>query len=65
MTSQLLLIEFFDMSSHTNGENFISIRPAVAEKNMKVLCGQTDRQTHKQEEDVVQSTKLAESIKQI
>ena len=33
----------FYMSSHSNGENFVSIRLAVADKNTKVLCGQTDR----------------------
>ena len=30
-------------SSRTNGENFVLIRQAVAEKNTKVLCGQTKR----------------------
>ena len=42
------------MSRHTYGENLISIRQGVTEK-----------QTDKQEEDVVQSTILAKSIKQV
>ena len=33
------------MSSCTNDENFVSIWQVVAEKNTKVLCGQTDNQT--------------------
>ena len=44
----IIMIETFYMSSHTDGENFISIRQAVVEKNMKVLHGQTDRQTDRQ-----------------
>ena len=38
----MTIIKTFCMSSRTNGENFVSIRQAVAEKNMKVLCGQTN-----------------------
>ena len=45
VTYEIIIIETFHMSSHTNGENFISIWQAVVEKTMKVLCGQTDRQT--------------------
>ena len=33
----------FYMTSRSSGENFVSIRQAVAEKNTKVLCGQTNR----------------------
>ena len=36
----------FYISSRSYGENFVSIRQAVAEKNTKALCGQTD--TNKQ-----------------
>ena len=48
----IIIIKTFYMSSCTNGENFVSIRQAVAVKNTKVLCGQTntnkqtDRQTN-------------------
>ena len=59
------IIETFYMSIRTNGDIFVSIRQAVADKNTKVLCGQTNRQTDKQEEDVMQSTIRAKSIKQI
>ena len=44
----IIIIKIFCMSSHTYAENILSIREAVAEKNMKVLCGQTNRQTDKQ-----------------
>ena len=37
----IIIIKTFYMSSRTNGENFVSIRQAVAEKNMKDLYGQT------------------------
>ena len=40
----ILMIKTFYMSSCTYGENFISIRQAVAEKNTKVLCGQINKQ---------------------
>ena len=40
-----IIIKTFYVSSRTNGENFDSIRQAVAEKNTKVLCGQTNEQT--------------------
>ena len=40
------------MNSRSYGENLFSVRQAVAEKNTKDLCGQTnkraDRQTNKQ-----------------
>ena len=39
----IIMIKTFYMSSRTNGENFISIRQTVAEKNTKVLCGQTNK----------------------
>jgi len=42
VTYNIIIIKTFYMSSRTNGENFVSIRQAVAEKNTKVLCGQTD-----------------------
>ena len=42
-----IIIETFYMSCHTYGENFILIRQAVAEKNTKVLFGQTNKQTNK------------------
>ena len=57
----IIIIKTFDMSSHSNGENFVSIRQAVGEKNTKVLCRQKNRQTNKEEKDVVQSTVLAKS----
>ena len=41
----IVIIKMFYMSRRTNGENFVSIRQAVAERNTKVLCGQTDKQT--------------------
>ena len=41
----IIMIKTFCMSSHTDVENFVSIRQAVAEKNTKVLCGQTNKQT--------------------
>ena len=40
--------ETFYMSNCTNGEIFVSIRQAVAEKNTKVLCRQTNKQTDRQ-----------------
>ena len=43
----IIIIKTFYMSSRTNEENFGSIRQAVAEKNTKVLCGQTNKQTNK------------------
>ena len=49
MTADVILIsKTLSMSSHTNGENFFSIRQAVAEEKTRVLCGQTDRQTDRQ-----------------
>ena len=42
-----ILIKTFYMSSRSNGEKLFSMRQAVAEKNTKVLCGQTDKQTDK------------------
>ena len=33
------------MRSRSSGEKFVSIQQAVAEKNTKVLCGQTNKQT--------------------
>ena len=47
VTYDVIIIETFYMSTRTNGENFVSIRQAVAEKNTKVLCRQTDKQTRK------------------
>ena len=44
----IIIIKILYMSSRTNGENFVSIWQAVAEKNTKVLCRQTDRQTYRQ-----------------
>ena len=43
----IVMIETFYMSRHNDGENFISIRQAVGEKNTTVLCGQTNKQTIK------------------
>ena len=43
----IIIIETFSMSSRTNGENFVSIQQAVVEKNTKVLCRQTNKQTNK------------------
>ena len=56
------------MSSRNNVENFVSIRQAVVERNTKVLCGQTNRQTDRQtnkQEDVMHHMILAKSKKQI
>ena len=40
----IIIKTFYEsMSSRTSGETFISIWQAVAEKNTKVLCGQTNR----------------------
>ena len=44
----IITIKTFDMSGRIYGESFVSIHQAVAEKNTKVLCGQTNRQTDKQ-----------------
>ena len=44
----IIIIKAYHMSHRTYGENFVSIRQAVAENNKKVLCGQTDRQTDRQ-----------------
>ena len=44
----ITIIRTFYMSCRTNGENFVSIRRAVVEKNTKVLCRQTDRHIDKQ-----------------
>ena len=44
----MIIIKTLYMSSRANGENFVSIRQAVAQKNTKVLCRQTNRQTDKQ-----------------
>jgi len=41
----IIIIETFYMNSRTDGENLVSIRQAVVEKNMKVLYGQTNKQT--------------------
>ena len=42
MTYDVIIInKTFYMSSHSEGEKFVSIRQAVAEKNTKVLCEQT------------------------
>ena len=38
----IIIIKTFYMSSCTDDENFISIRQAVASKNKKVLCRQTN-----------------------
>ena len=44
----IIIIKIFYMSSRTNGENLVSIQQVVAEKNIKVLCGQTAKQAAKQ-----------------
>ena len=41
----IIIIITFYMSRHTYGVNFVSIWRVVAEKNTKVLCGQTNKQT--------------------
>ena len=51
----IIIIKTFYMSSYTNGKNFVSIRQAVVEKNTKVLCGQTDRQTNKHTNTITSS----------
>ena len=43
----IIIIKTFCMSSRSNCENFVSIRQAVAEKNTKALCGQTNKQTRR------------------
>ena len=43
-----IIIKTFYISSRSDGENFVSIRQAVAEKNTKVLCGQIKKQTYRQ-----------------
>ena len=54
----------FCMSSHTKGENFVSIQQAVAKKNTKALCGQknwqTDRQTNRQTDKQTNEKSLME-----
>ena len=45
-----IMIKTFYMCSRTYVENFVSIRQAVVEKNTKVLCGQTNKQTDKRTE---------------
>ena len=44
----IIIMKTFYMSSRSNGENFISIRQADAEKITKVLYGQTNKQTNRQ-----------------
>ena len=41
----IIILKTFHLRSRTDGENFLSIRQAVAKKNTKVLCGQTNRRT--------------------
>ena len=45
VTYDVIIIKTFYMSSRSYCENFVSIRQAVADKNTKVLCEQTNRQT--------------------
>ena len=56
----IIIIKIFDVSSRTNAENFVSIRQAIAEKNMKVLCRQTDRQmkNHSKSDNLVKQHKV-------
>ena len=42
------MITTFYISRRNNGENLVSIRQVVAEKNTKVLHGQTNGQTDRQ-----------------
>ena len=44
----IIINKTFHVSRRSDGENFISIRQAVAEKNTKILCRQTNKQTDKQ-----------------
>jgi len=45
VTYDVIIISItFYLSRRSCGENFVSIRQAVAEKNTKVLCGQTNKQ---------------------
>ena len=39
----IIILKTFYMSSCSYGDNFVSIRQAVAEKNTHVVCGQTNR----------------------
>ena len=41
----IIMIKTFYMNIRSSGENFVSIWQLVAEKNTKVLCGQTNKQT--------------------
>ena len=41
----IIINKIFDMSGCSYGENFASIWQAVVEKNTRVLCGQTNKQT--------------------
>ena len=48
VTEDVIIInKTFFMSSRTDGENSVSIRQAVVEKNTKVLCRRTNKQTKK------------------
>ena len=44
----IIIIKTFSMRSRNYGEHFFSIQQAVAEKNTKVLWGQTNKQIDKQ-----------------
>ena len=63
MYDVIIINNIFYMSSHTNGEKFVSIRQAVAEKNMKVLCRQTNRQTDRQTDPNAMPSPSARTIK--
>ena len=52
----IILIDTFHMTRRTNGENFVSIRQAVAKKNTKVLRGQTDKQSDANANTLSEST---------
>ena len=54
MTDDIIIfIATFHISSRTNGENFVSIRQVLVEKNTKVLRIQTNKQTDKQTEKLL------------
>ena len=43
----IILIKTFYVLNRSYGENFVSIRQGVVEKNTKVMWGQTNKQTDK------------------
>ena len=44
----IIISKIFYLSSRSNGDTFVSIGQAVAMKNIKVMCRQTNKQTNRQ-----------------